>query len=714
MDSVPGGKIKEEPHSDPEDEAMRDVEMSRNQEDPDSDEDVLLPPADVLVPKIEFFEEEVNEESGLNQSHSGQEQIGASPKLECNGHFLAEVPGKAPSPYLYASRICEKDVAEKIQTGEYIVVRKERSRSKVWERFASIYDADRKRYMGYVQCTICGILLTMKLGSGTTHLSRHVCKKDGLSGAMSVNVSVKVSDELTESCLKKCIEMCVRDLVPSSTVSGTGFRNLCQELVKIGAAHGNVNVLRLLPSADTILKHVSSLAAHLRESLLPDIRKAVLDGLCVMDIWTERVQDTNHAVVTSHYISDDWKICRHLLLSFEFPHEETFDNQYTLRKFLQLKSSSIDLPAEIMKKLMYVTSDPYDYYSESLDAFHFNNSHILCAASYIRATIRKTFADNEIEYLWPEIWACVHAGKLIMHYLINNGLQEQLNVMIQQSLPSCWNYSLFVLEIVFSNYETIHHIFTEKMEIATLRHWNRQLMSEIVPFLMKFKEVIIELQNHTYPTLHLVLVHYFELKNLCTPSASDHPETVKMKLEILGSLLKYKIVKEHYIATFLCPHTRLLKQLDATTKGQVHQHVRNMCAVISGATQNASCPQPAKKSRFGSWNQYEEDDGTSLDEVHLYLATGKQESEDPSDLLSWWLEKAKTFPKLSQIARKVLCIPATCSPYGQFSNFNAMLAVKDKCFAYDQLNDLLFIRNKIMANISQEQVESNVEEKKSH
>jgi len=71
-------------------------------------------------------------------------------------------------------------------------------------------------------------------------------------------------------------------------------------------------------------------------------------------------------------------------------------------------------------------------------------------------------------------------------------------------------------------------------------------------------------------------------------------------------------------------------------------------------------PAP-KKSRFGEWE--DDDDVDSSDscevELDLYLKVGRPKNDDPSKILSWWRENSILFPRLAQLARGVLSIPAT-------------------------------------------------------
>ncbi|KAF7776844.1 hypothetical protein Agabi119p4_5237 [Agaricus bisporus var. burnettii] len=63
-----------------------------------------------------------------------------------------------------------------------------------------------------------------------------------------------------------------------------------------------------------------------------------------------------------------------------------------------------------------------------------------------------------------------------------------------------------------------------------------------------------------------------------------------------------------------------------------------------------------------SWSPALQSSATTEDELKVYLSTGPVTSSDPRkplDVIMWWREHETTYPRLSQVARDHLCIPAS-------------------------------------------------------
>uniref|UniRef100_A0AAV2LFV6 HAT C-terminal dimerisation domain-containing protein n=1 Tax=Knipowitschia caucasica TaxID=637954 RepID=A0AAV2LFV6_KNICA len=107
----------------------------------------------------------------------------------------------------------------------------------------------------------------------------------------------------------------------------------------------------------------------------------------------------------------------------------------------------------------------------------------------------------------------------------------------------------------------------------------------------------------------------------------------------------------------------------------VHAHVRTLLQSLGGvgessaaadseASSNSSQQAPApKRSRLSDFAEWENDDDSvtsDQDEVSLYI-TQKHAMADDRDLLGWWKINSNVYPKLSKLAKSVLCIHAKSS-----------------------------------------------------
>ena len=175
-----------------------------------------------------------------------------------------------------------------------------------------------------------------------------------------------------------------------------------------------------------------------------------------------------------------------------------------------------------------------------------------------------------------------------------------------------------------------------------------------------------------------------------------------LKKQLLENLNRYYEVQSlHRIATFLWPNFRLLKMLSSSEQKEVHDEVRKLLQSritvakpdMNGNHSNGSCGSSPighdssvcsangmggknsaniskKSSDFDEWEILSDQD---QDEVDKYLAVQLTScSED--FVLQWWREHSIEFPKLSQLAKWILSIPASVTTRERFKiNHNRLV-----------------------------------------
>ena len=102
----------------------------------------------------------------------------------------------------------------------------------------------------------------------------------------------------------------------------------------------------------------------------------------------------------------------------------------------------------------------------------------------------------------------------------------------------------------------------------------------------------------------------------------------------------------------------------------VHAHVRTLLLPMMGEEYAAeetnrperdiTCGPPPAKKDFYEWENQAVDFGPQEDEVTMYISQ-RHVMDDDRDLLGWWKLNSVVYPKLSKVARSVLCIPASSS-----------------------------------------------------
>lgn len=77
-------------------------------------------------------------------------------------------------------------------------------------------------------------------------------------------------------------------------------------------------------------------------------------------------------------------------------------------------------------------------------------------------------------------------------------------------------------------------------------------------------------------------------------------------------------------------------------------------------------------------------------ELNSYLLSPTIDSE--ADPLAWWRLHQVSYPKLSKLARKYLCIPATSSPSERlFSTSGNVVTCQRTCLKPNKVNMLVFL-----------------------
>ena len=79
-----------------------------------------------------------------------------------------------------------------------------------------------------------------------------------------------------------------------------------------------------------------------------------------------------------------------------------------------------------------------------------------------------------------------------------------------------------------------------------------------------------------------------------------------------------------------------------------------------------------------------------LNEVQRYIQ--EQDLDKNRCPLKWWEANEKKYPKLSNLARKFLCIPATSTPSERvFSTAGNIVRAKRSCLSSENIDILVFL-----------------------
>ena len=70
----------------------------------------------------------------------------------------------------------------------------------------------------------------------------------------------------------------------------------------------------------------------------------------------------------------------------------------------------------------------------------------------------------------------------------------------------------------------------------------------------------------------------------------------------------------------------------------------------------------------------------------------KLDKSETADIIEWWFESKKRYPRLCELSLKYLCIPATSvAPERVFSKGGEIVSAKRSCLKPKNVNQLIFL-----------------------
>uniref|UniRef100_H3AVU8 HAT C-terminal dimerisation domain-containing protein n=1 Tax=Latimeria chalumnae TaxID=7897 RepID=H3AVU8_LATCH len=519
---------------------------------------------------------------------------------------------------------------------------------------------------GYVQCKSCKTLL------------KHDSKKTGnSSGAWPIQsymisfvqsekkIPVPKKSEITD----KCVILCYKDIRPFETVSGKGFIELVQELINVGATYGRVSAgSSVLPHPSTISRRCRDIAEQKRKELISQIDILLSDVSVGMttDMWTDDYRKIHYMAVTCHSVTPDFKLKARVLATAMFSLEEAKNSENIRRELLKLLVNIFGFDPSNLNKVVWVTDQGANIVLALRPYRHLN-----CQDHILNTVLRHGLDSKELTCETPDVQETIHNAKSLVKYVKQSSLTPQLPKTVIQMGETRFS----TVYLTLNSIQEIYHELHEKLEEHGESYRLENIAPDMLQFLVPFYEVQRELEGDEYPTLNLVIFWFEKLKRHCQLLSSDTPVQAVVRL-----LKKVEIHDLHKIALFLWPKFNPLRMLSNHEREEVYSEVRRLIKNFTGAEYQypqsnvvvvdvdndvpgpAVAPTVAKKALtdFDEWENVHDDEGLLLhDEVQQY--TQKVIMKNERDLLNWWKEHSIVYPKLSMLARSVLCIPASSS-----------------------------------------------------
>lgn len=577
----------------------------------------------------------------------------------------------------------KKDIEELIAKGDPSIEMKSplNIKSDVWSNgnFKIIYKDGIKLH--FVQCLYCNALITYRSKTGTASLLRHSCMKkinakkmikpELISGGNSDEIEVmtlpisevsqiddavdittgsgdgltyeqyvpsEFPEEFKEEASKLLQYFSYKDMQPTNIQNKKGFLSFGQYLINIGAEYGKVNIENILEGRNN-----SSLGENflniLQKMLKPKFDEHKIALSC--DYWHDPNRKSNFLTLYGYFI----------------------DDLFELKKVnLGTVSFMADFSAIDYKQL--IVSILENYFANETEA--------------------ETFLAKTTTVIFDEM------GDSFKTYSSITCSCMILNRIVQQLIKDC-NFGDFVPNEILNsdNWSSIWD-YLENMPSDSVSNIN-ELMSILNPFTQALKS----LSSDQKPTINEVYIFRKKLE--------DHFKNVNFTNEnartIALTLLRenFPMTSVHKIAVFLDPRFKSLKFMSREEKANVINMVSKMLTaddtgnnviafndesdspktgINSSGTQNPSqisdCADSTKY--LIEYMDINEERDDTHDEIESYLNL-KFNDIYSANILEFW-ESRYDLPQLRQLAKEILCIPATSIASERIFSEDANLFIK--------------------------------------
>ncbi|CAF2132255.1 unnamed protein product [Rotaria magnacalcarata] len=183
-----------------------------------------------------------------------------------------------------------------------------RFKSKCWNIFGFPTKKNKagrfERINGFVSCQKCYQTFAYTPTTGTRHLNAHTCVLNFLTNSTTSapttvqttldNIpknlkQIKLSDSEQNKCKDLMAKWIFADMRPFTITEDKGLRIIFQELISLGAKHGDFDVKNVVRGADVISDHVGSLADKYRTELREILKEPFEnEAMCISpDMWSD-------------------------------------------------------------------------------------------------------------------------------------------------------------------------------------------------------------------------------------------------------------------------------------------------------------------------------------------------------------------------------------------------------------------------------------------
>lgn len=494
------------------------------------------------------------------------------------------------------------------------------------------------------------------------------------------------------------VRMIVEDLQPLSIVEDRGFRRLLHSL----------NPRYELPSRREIGRTLlPGIYKKETERIKKELEKAK-DIALTTDIWTSR-QTKGFITVTAHFISPEWELKSAVLETVRLTKAHTANN---IAEELQLICNKWNM----MDKVCSIVTDNAANMVSAIKAM--NIRQIPCFAHTLNLAVQTAVKDtNDVERVKEKLKQVVS----FFHHSVKasdklSELQGQNNMPAKkliQDVETRWNSTFYMME----RYLQQHELVTTTLCLLgrsdmCLNSDECKLLQSIVDVLEPFEEATKEMSTEKVTSLSKLIPMVRGIQDCINSSnvSDDHSLVQELKKQMEK---RFPVLEGNSClaaATLLDPRFKKVPFADKSNIKKVEDRLVTLMRKDDPQNNDASTLQvkvvkpvtvttcQKKKSLWCNFDSKMQNMASSSPqpstgpyiELRRYL-------EEPhiardSDPLAWWKQHETLFPKLSEVAKKFLCIPASSVPSERlFSKAGELISHRRSSLKEENINMILFL-----------------------
>lgn len=460
---------------------------------------------------------------------------------------------------------------------------------------------------------------------------------------------------------------------------------------------------------------------HLPETYEQEVVKiskeleSVDDIALTTDIWTSR-QTQAYLTVTAHFVTNDYAIRSVVLETTKIVKCHTAEN-------IAEELTSICNRWKILEKIFCVVTDNAANMTSAIKK-HMKLRHLPCFGHTLNLVVQESKRNAK------EVFEVKDKVKKIVNFFHHSvkasdklsQLQQQHGVRVKkliQDVETRWNSTYYMLERFAeqSDVVTTALCFLGKNELC-LSSEDLLLIKKAISVLEYFDEATKELSAEKFTSISKVLPIIRGLQDSLQSIDDD------MNVQAVGTFSLCQELRKQmkasfaavegifYIgaATILDPRFKKLPFSDSSNVKAIEERLLNLLRskYANESTESSASPvqqndheSTVKLGRKSIWNSFDAKAEKTTQEVSRpsteAIIEMRRYFEEPrisrnEDPLTWWKKKSPFFPNLSQMAREMLCTPASSVPSERlFSKAGELISQRRSNLKDKNVNMILFL-----------------------